>query len=698
MRKILLPTLMIYAFLANAQATYEDSIPDHQLDEIIIEANMQTVKPNASSYIPDGYQKKSAQNAIDLLSQMAIPQILVNPVSNAVKTLNGKNDISLYINMLPATSDELDALRPEDVKRVEYLVHPTDPRYQQNPYVINFITRKQEFGGYAKLTGQSNIMAGSGSGLGYVKMSYKRMTYDFLVSDKYTDRHNVATDRSQVFRFPDNDDKLNEITRDNIVDYSRFQQNNLGLSFRAVYDTENMSISNTFTLDATNNPRENSYGRLLFTPEIFSSSDYKSLINSNVIYPTWKGNYYFDLGKGFQFNAVTELQYQRTKNNSTYIGAGNNTIINNAIDDAAYGMIMLHLNKDINSKNSVSARGYYIYNYDDVRYSGTSSESDIFRQMAYGFMAGYSFQTDKLYLKFEGDIIGERNKIGDIIRTNVEPVFDFYMQYAFNQKNSLALATSSNVNFVDEAHKTITVLKENELLYKTGNPYLKNTRWNAFDLQYTWMPNNKFQVSASGGWSRYYDCPVPIFTPTATDGLMLRSITNNGDYQNFDLGVSFTARLFNRSLILQAQPRMWFNKMTGIYSDTYNYLMLSASATYYFGPFYASVYYSTANRGLVQDSMNEVFYRGKSKYQFKIGWRNSHFNISASAVNIFRTNWIDQTSHLKSQYFDQYNTVYNANSHQFVAISASYTLGYGKQIQRGDEVEAVTSSGSAIMK
>jgi len=90
MRKLILPTLMIYAFLANAQATYEDSIPDHQLDEIIVEANMQTVKPNASSYIPDGYQKKSAQNAIDLLSQMAIPQILVNPVSNAVKTLNGK--------------------------------------------------------------------------------------------------------------------------------------------------------------------------------------------------------------------------------------------------------------------------------------------------------------------------------------------------------------------------------------------------------------------------------------------------------------------------------------------------------------------------------------------------------------------------------------------------------------------------------
>lgn len=209
---------------------------------------------------------------------------------------------------------------------------------------------------------------------------------------------------------------------------------------------------------------------------------------------------------------------------------------------------------------------------------------------------------------------------------------------------------------------------------------------------------SKFQMAASGGWSRYFDRPVPLFTPTGPDGKMLRSIINSGDCQNFDIGVSFTARLFSRSLVLQVQPRMWFSKITGIYSDTYNYLMVSANATYYLKTFYASVYYSTADRGLTQYSLNDTFYRGKSSYQFKIGWRMKNWNISAAAVNIFRRSWIDQTTHLNSKYFDQYNTVYGSGSHQFVNLTASYTFGFGKKVRRGDEVQTVDAGSSAIMK
>ena len=61
---------------------------------------------------------------------------------------------------------------------------PTDPRYQHNPYVVNFTLRKYEIGGYAKFTGKENIMVCSGSGLAYGKMAYKRMTYDLVVSDR----------------------------------------------------------------------------------------------------------------------------------------------------------------------------------------------------------------------------------------------------------------------------------------------------------------------------------------------------------------------------------------------------------------------------------------------------------------------------------------------------------------------------------
>jgi len=680
-----------------AQSAQNDSIETQQLNEVVVEGQMQNVKPGISTYYPESNQKKSAQDAIDLLSQMGMAQISVNPVSNSVLTLNG-NTVSIYIDKQPASQAQLDALKPEDVKKVEYLVYPTDPRYQHKPYVVNFTMRRYEIGGYAKFTGKDNIMTGSGSGMAYGKMAYKSMTYDLVVSDRYTDRHNQGSDRKQIFRFPEADGSLKEITRENVMDYSRLQRNNLGISFRAVYGTEKISISNTVSLDATNRPRLNTEGSVIFTPDIYSQSDYSSTASSNVIYPTWTGNFYFDIGHGYQLNAVTQLQYQHTTSNSTYRGAGETAIVNNARDKAMLGQLMVQLNKNINDRNTVDVQAYYVVNHDKVDYLGSTRSTDRFRQIAYGALAGYSYNAEKFYGRFEGGIIGEQNKIDNTTMSDILPLFNLNMQYVFNDKNSLNFSANYNCNFVDQSDKTSTILQENELLYKTGNPDLKNTRWGAADLQYTWLPNNRFQIAASGGWSQYFDRPVPMFTPTGPDGMMLRSIVNSGDCRNFDVGVSFTARLFKRSLVLQLQPRMWFGKLTGIYNDSYNYLMVSASATYYFKPFYASLYYSTADRGLVQYSLNETFTRGKSLYQFKLGWRNKNWNISVAAVNIFRKSWIDQTSSLKSEYFDQYNTVYNSSSHRCIRLTASYTFSFGKKIKRGDEIQPITSSGSAIRK
>ncbi len=106
---------------------------------------------------------------------------------------------------------------------------------------------------------------------------------------------------------------MKEVIRENKIGYSRLQQNNLGISFRAIYGTDKMSISNILSLDATNRPRLNSNGTVTFTPKIYQTSDYISTSSSNVIYPTWTGNFYFDLGRNFQLNTVTKLQYQKTK-------------------------------------------------------------------------------------------------------------------------------------------------------------------------------------------------------------------------------------------------------------------------------------------------------------------------------------------------------------------------------------------------
>ncbi len=687
---------LLCAICALAQTETQDTIKAKELDEVVVEANMQYASSNVTTYYPDRNSKRTAQNAIDLLNRMAIPQINVNPIGGSVQTPGG-DEIAIYIDMEPATQEEKDAIRPEDVKKVEYYVFPSDPRFNHEKYVINITLRHYDYGGYAKLSGTGNIMAGSGSGLAYTKVAYKRMTYDISVNDKYTDRHHTGTEQTQVFRFPKADGGFDEVTRSNILDDSRFQQNQFGASFRAKYTSRKAVISNSVFITALNTPHSSYDGRLLFSSDRYSSSSYSNILNSTYLYPRWRGNYYFDLGNGFNLNAIPSFFYQHTKSNRRYQSA-ETSIVTDATEDAVTGEIQVQLNKSFHKYHTFDFNLLGIYYNNKVKYSGNTVASPEFNQFAYGGILGYTFAQDRFYGQLSAGFAGESNKIDGVRANSFIPLVMLNSQYAFNQKNTISISAMLNVRPVEAAEKTPDIIQENELLYKTGNPHLKNMKVSKVTVDYTWLPNNRFSLSAFTGWSRDFNRIVPIFTPDANDRIMIRNLGNNGYYQNLYLGASFTAKLLRNSLVLRATPQMRFDKVSGIYADSNNYLSLSLNATYYIGKFYLSAYYSPAFRELVSQSMTATSVKRKSAYQLKIGWSNGAWNFTAAAVNIFRRNWVEETSRLTSQWFDQYTTEYGAGSHQFVSLTASYTFGFGKKVRRGDEVQTMGAGSSAIMK
>lgn len=105
---------------AMAQNEASDSIKTQELNDVVVEAQMQRNSLTSTTYIPSRRQKNAAQNAIDLLQQMAIPQIQINPIDKKV-TDNFGGDVAIYINHLPASKEEMDGLRTTDVRKVEYL-------------------------------------------------------------------------------------------------------------------------------------------------------------------------------------------------------------------------------------------------------------------------------------------------------------------------------------------------------------------------------------------------------------------------------------------------------------------------------------------------------------------------------------------------------------------------------------------------
>ena len=246
--------------------------------------------------------------------------------------------------------------------------------------------------------------------------------------------------------------------------------------------------------------------------------------------------------------------------------------------------------------------------------------------------------------------------------------------------------------------KTPDVLQSNELLYQAGNPSLKNMSFVQSNFSYTWLPCNRFSMTGYGGWVRRFKYITPIFSPDGPDGLMLRSLENGGDYQELYVGSSLSLKLFDRSLVLNANPRVVFQKQTGRYAETNTFPMVNVTATYYLKNFYVSAYYLWYSETMLRQNLDKTHYKGKDHYSLQVGWSNGKWNISASAINIFRKNWLADTSWLNSQWFDQTTQTYSASSHQLVSLSASYIFSFGKKIRQGDELQNSSSSSSAIMK
>lgn len=106
-----------------AQEESPDTISAKELGEIVVVAQNQRTNSTSSTYIPMKRQKDSATDAISLLSQMAIPQLEVQPGNFNVKNISGQN-VAIYINYVSASEQDLTGLRPTDVKKVEYLIYP----------------------------------------------------------------------------------------------------------------------------------------------------------------------------------------------------------------------------------------------------------------------------------------------------------------------------------------------------------------------------------------------------------------------------------------------------------------------------------------------------------------------------------------------------------------------------------------------
>lgn len=688
---------VLYLFPLGAKCQELDSIASEKLPEIVVKAQMQHTDASSSTYTPTTRQKTSAQNAIDLLRQLAIPQININLVDNAVTTPSGQN-VAVYINYIPASAEEIEGLLTSDVRRVEYLDFPTDPRFQGNEHVVNFIMQQYEYGGYTKALINENFLVGKLSSRAsiYSKFAYKRMTYDLYAGASNHDIKHTSASIIGDYILENTDGEPYHITRNEIFNNSHYKYNQYPVTFRAIYDSDNVQIANTVGFNFDQSPAAETSGCLSYKPAKTEEYSYNRCEPYTSRYLVWSGNYYFILPRNFHLSVSPGINYGHTNNTYLYQTSGTDVIVNESKENVWQFRGSATLYKKFTDRQNGFFRAWYGSISNDVSYFGSSPYDNDFLDTYAGAALGYNISNNKWNISTDVALQWEKNKINDQSVSEIYPLLNVSAGFSPSQKHSLRAYFHFGANYPGASEKTPNTLQQNELMYYTGNPELGLSRQVTFNLSYNWMPSNKFSVLAFAQYFGEYNLYVPVYKPYNNGMALLRKFETDGDYNRTQIGMSFNYKLLNGNLQFAASPSISFYRMTGLFDIERNPFSCNVSATYYLGNFYFQTSYQTGS--LTVQGNHGVIYKDRDFYQIIAGWSRANWNIRVSAMNLFRNDWLCATNTLSTPLYSETRFANGNNFHRRLNLSIIYTFGYGKKVQRGNEVGVQSGASSAIMK
>lgn len=665
------------------------------LKNVTVQARNATIYTDKTVYIPSQRQKNAAQNAIDLLRHMAIPQIRVNAINGTVADNFGGN-VVIYINNLEASKEEMEGLKTGDVRKVEFLEFPTDPRYRGAEKVINIIVQEYVYGGYTKLSANENFLTGLYSRVNaFSKFTYKRMTYDLYVGATNKNSHHGGNSTQEVYSLINDKKESFTVERDEIIENSHTKGNNYPVTFRATYNSDKVQISNTLGFTHYSQPRNHQQGSLYYRPSI---NDYAytrdNIVHNNSV--SYSGTYYFMFPKSVSIDITPKVDYSHNNDITLYSPTISQSFYRKAREDAYYSRINAYARKKLGQKHSLSIGLNGVLSGNRLKYTGTSEYNDKFTHNFAALIAGYNLQLQKVAIDMDAGIAWENSDINGFKIDDWYPFTHINIRYSLNNKNALSTYFQYATFSPGISDKSPDILRNNELMYITGNPSLKNSRVSNFNLSYTWLPSNKLGLNIYSQLFTIYNRAVFTFNHYDEGKAIIRTITNNGDYITESIGAAVTWKLLDGNLQFYANPEQKFIKTSGLYHTTFNPFTLKMQLSYYLDNFYFNVYYETPEKEFAWRT--NIKYRTFNYYTITVGWSKSDWNIRLAGANFFNKGWKNSTNERCMPLYSSFVTEFGTTYHPFINLSATYTFGYGKKVQRGNEVGAQSGAASAILK
>lgn len=661
-----------------------DAAPEkeEQLHEVVVEAATRKDIKQGVAFFPTKREKEFATDGVNLIQMMALTELPYDYRKNMVTDAGG-GSVNYFIDGREATQKELRAMNPADVVRVEYFPMPTSGKYHGKRNVVNYVMKKYDRGGFTRLKGVEYLDGRYGDYSLSSRFAYKEMAYDVFFDGNYVNRVNTGSVTDNNFKgiaYQGNFyDSLHET-----VDNSRnkTKRNDLGAYFKAQWTHRSLILSAMAGWNWQQQPEAVNTSATTYTPPAIESAYAETAGTGLSINPYAKINMSLDLPRGQSLSVILSGSYQAEKSSSLYAPQNLSPIFNATKDRSWSGIGQVSWSKQINDKNSLEISGYVHQSTSNTDYAGSYDGRNEYRDFSAQLSATFSHTFRKgTYLSVSAGVDRiDRDINGKKTGVQWNPAMNLSFSHKWNSKSNFQLSSNTfTMGYGGEAMNDV-IIRTSELMWRKGNPELKDRLWWQSTVTNTWNFTPKFSMTLRGLYTRIFHQDTETWDVMAGyDGVVAtRSSASNADILTG--GTRVTLKLFNKKLVLNGDVDYTFFRLSGFTHKSKGYVGGSFSATWYGKGWYVA--------GVLVPATTSSYYNGIGEkydnwnYYFNIGFNKvKNLNLSLNITNPFGQNW---TSIIRydTEHFKRRTQAYSCFARNRFALTAIYTISYGKKVAK----------------
>ena len=659
------------------------------LKGVTVEAARVVEKVDRQIIFPTKEQVKTASNGYDLLDNLSLPTIIVNRAERKVLSLKG-GDVQIRINDVKASMQDVLALQPDEVTKVEFINVPGLKYGDSNlDAVINYQVRRRYAGYVSGVSTMQGTKAGFNNSDGYFKYNVKKSEFSLNYSFSYRSVEERSYESLGTYHLP-----TGETLHRNYLGYDSpflYTTNNVQLGY-------NLSEPDKYTL----NVRLNFYnhnspvrGMNQLYQESGKANQYLQN-NRKMLEQIPSLDIYYSLNMPHDQNLALNLvgtyigtDYQYRMREYTFNKSPDESVKNAPLTDYSYdatGRKRSLIGEGTYSKNwklmALSVGGQYNISHTDNIYVGSSNaDTELKYSNLYLFT---QLQGQQKWFSYQVGVGATRSSIHQ--GENGYSKWLFRPQVALQAKASdrLSFKWSSKITSDIPSLSDLSELRQysNSFEARDGNSGLKPFTGYNNTLSASWnIP--LMSVYLEGNWT-YYDKPIAtsILPEKREDGsyLFVSKPKNQKSHDYKHLLLTPEVHLIKNHLDLNLMCEYQNVKTKGLdYSHEFNYFSYGAEIRYMTGNWNIGYGAYKVEKSFWGEKTNG----GEPTSNLAVTYSYKNWQFGVLGLFVFYPHGCVYKDELFNKYVQQKNKVRLADQGNMLVFSASFNFSHGRRYHTG---------------